>query len=117
MINIYFSRLSDVVVRCSGGGKLWNTLKYHGIHVFNLFYFVVFDAPSLDLPFEGRMKRIQDHFKKNQSEWVEIVEQTKCENRAQLESKLKDVEELGGEGLMLRKAGSNYVEGKQIQTN
>jgi DNA ligase 1 len=70
----------------------------------------VFDIPSMgDKPFEERY----DHLKKlfgekgtHASDKVKVVEHEKAKSRQHVLDKLKEVESLGGEGLMLRKAGS-----------
>ncbi|KAJ3291662.1 hypothetical protein HK104_005894 [Borealophlyctis nickersoniae] len=87
----------------------WAKVKYH-----------IFDAPSLTDPFEVRLQKIRGYFdeKKDQTavqKVVEFVKNTVCEDRAHLMEMLEEVEELGGEGLMLRKPGSLY-EGKRGNT-
>ena len=37
-----------------------------------------------------------------------VVEHTECKGRAQIDDMLKKVENLGGEGLMIRQPGSQY---------
>ncbi|KAI8819633.1 uncharacterized protein EV422DRAFT_558398, partial [Fimicolochytrium jonesii] len=85
--------------------KLWHTLKFH-----------VFDAPSLTTKqFERRLEDIASFFRANPAVHVHLVEQEKCTGKTHLLKRLKEVEEKGGEGLMLRKSQSLY-EGKRSPT-
>ncbi|KAJ3737293.1 hypothetical protein DFJ43DRAFT_987910 [Lentinula guzmanii] len=82
--------------------------------------FHVFDIPSLSTqPFEARMERLKKLFApgvgSHASDKVLVVEQEKAKSRQHVLDKLKEVESLGGEGLMLRKPGSLY-EGKRSST-
>ena len=78
--------------------------------------FVVFDAPEMDSPFEKR----QAHLRAILGTWkhdedngrICVLEQRRCENADHLASYLKVVEGVGGEGVMLREAGSKYEEGR-----
>lgn len=73
-------------------------------------HFQIFDIPSKGSePFEKRI----DHLKKlfgpggsHASKELEVVTHKLAKNRKHVLDKLKEIESLGGEGLMLRKAGS-----------
>jgi NAD-dependent DNA ligase len=69
----------------------------------------VFDAPSIHQPFEKRVQALREYFAQHKAQFVQLVEQTICRGPAHLGEVLKEVEALGGEGLMLRKSGSEYV--------
>ena len=70
----------------------------------------VFDIPSQgDKPFEERMEFLKTLFGpggSHASDIVHLVEQTLATSRQHVLDQLKEVEALGGEGLMLRKAAS-----------
>ncbi|PRP81462.1 ATP dependent DNA ligase-like protein [Planoprotostelium fungivorum] len=85
------------VVRTGGGTKHWAKLKYK-----------VFDAPSLPGTFEDRMEAIRQYLQTRQCRYVTLHEQEKCEGHEHLKTLLNAVEVMGGEGLMLREAGSHY---------
>ncbi|KAJ3343953.1 hypothetical protein HDU93_005236 [Gonapodya sp. JEL0774] len=71
--------------------------------------FQVFDAPSIgDQPFESRMKVLEELFMKTPIDHVKLVRQTLCTGQSHVLKMLKDVENVGGEGLMLRKPDSRY---------
>jgi DNA ligase-1 len=78
--------------------------------------FQIFDIPSQgDKPFEDRIEYLTKTFGPggtHEAEQVEVVQHTKATSRQHVLDKLKEIETLGGEGLMLRKAGSLY-EGKR----
>ncbi|KAL0060661.1 hypothetical protein AAF712_012538 [Marasmius tenuissimus] len=74
--------------------------------------FQVFDIPSHgSKPFEERFKLIKELFGEGGShacDEVVVVEQEKSKGRDHVLEKLKEIETLGGEGLMLRKPKSQY---------
>mmetsp|Transcript_24193 Transcript_24193/g.42992 ORF Transcript_24193/g.42992 Transcript_24193/m.42992 type:complete len:549 (-) Transcript_24193:206-1852(-) len=70
--------------------------------------YVLFDAPSLGGKFETRLKYLEGLAKTLNSPYIRAHEHVKCEGREHIERELKRVEELGGEGVMLREPGSNY---------
>ncbi|GJN93494.1 hypothetical protein Rhopal_006551-T1 [Rhodotorula paludigena] len=106
----------------SGASQRWHEIR-----------FMVFDIPSLgSLPFEDRLAKLKELFPPASSDTptsssaaelnpqtdvgdkegegvVRLVEQEKCTGWDMLERRLKEVKEMGGEGLMLRQAGSVYV--------
>ncbi|KAG7086629.1 hypothetical protein E1B28_002571 [Marasmius oreades] len=81
--------------------------------------FQVFDIPSHgNKPFEARIKLLKDLFGENgshASEHVVVVEHEQAKGRDHVLEKLKEIESLGGEGLMLRKPKSQY-EGHRSST-
>ncbi|KAJ3047294.1 hypothetical protein HK097_011659 [Rhizophlyctis rosea] len=91
----------------------WHKIKFH-----------IFDSPSLSaLPFETRISRLKTFYKSLPSSshpsgdhpTIVIVDHTKCKGSDHVKELLEEVEEKGGEGLMLRKPGSLY-EGKRSGT-
>jgi DNA ligase 1 len=79
----------------------------------------IFDIPSKgSLPFEKRMEELETLFGENGThvaDHFEVVKQIKAKNKDHVLEMLKEVEELGGEGLMLRKPKSKY-EGSRSST-
>ena len=71
--------------------------------------FLVFDAPELAGPFEARLAWLAQHLS---APFARAVQHTRCDDAAHLARELARVEAAGGEGLMLRKAGSAYVAGR-----
>ncbi|KAF9442750.1 hypothetical protein P691DRAFT_810139 [Macrolepiota fuliginosa MF-IS2] len=74
--------------------------------------FQVFDVPSRgNEPFEARFALLKELFGPGgsyYSEQIVVVEQELAQDRQHVLDKLKEVEAMGGEGLMLRKPGSLY---------
>ncbi|KAG6866902.1 hypothetical protein C0991_003817 [Blastosporella zonata] len=74
--------------------------------------FQIFDIPSKgNLPFEKRIDLLKKLFGPGgdyASDLVKIVEHEKATSRSHVLDKLKEIESLGGEGLMLRKPASEY---------
>jgi len=80
--------------------------------------FQIFDIPSENTVFEERVAVLRKLFGpggKYACPEVVLVEHEKAKSRKHVLDKLKEVEALGGEGLMLRRAGSKY-EGRRSAT-
>lgn len=75
----------------------WKSVKY-----------LVFDAPSLHKPFEERLTYIQSLAEKVASPYLSAHQHCSCDGIEHLNSELKRINDLGGEGLMLRQPGSLY---------
>ncbi|MDY7225934.1 DNA ligase [Hyalangium rubrum] len=74
--------------------------------------FVIFDAPSLDAPFEERLAHCQQFVEDVAPPYAEWLEHQPCQSVKHLREELARVEGLGGEGLMLRQPGSRYEAGR-----
>jgi DNA ligase 1 len=74
--------------------------------------FLVFDAPSMQEPFEKRVKYLTELLKNKVHAYASAHLQSRCKSILQLKDELTRVESLGGEGLMLRQPGSLYVAGR-----
>jgi DNA ligase-1 len=74
--------------------------------------YLVFDAPAETSPFETRLEKLAAHFETAKPPYAKLLEHDICEDNAQLERELDRMDELGGEGLMLRRPGSRYVAGR-----
>ena len=68
----------------------------------------MFDAPSIKENFEKRLDYIYNLAEKIQSPYLRAHEHRKCLGLQDMLDEQERVEGLGGEGLMLRKAGSFY---------
>jgi len=86
------------IVRRSDAAELWNDVRY-----------LVFDAPTLALPFEQRIQTVTELIQTHQPQFAKVLVQTVCRSRDHLDEELTRIEALGGEGLMLRRPGSYYV--------
>jgi DNA ligase-1 len=74
--------------------------------------FLVFDAPSLDAPFEERLGGVRRELRERLPRFAQLHEHHTCEGTEHLRKELARVESLGGEGLMLREPGSRYEIGR-----
>jgi len=70
--------------------------------------FMVFDAPARPGGFEQRLGWAMAWFRANPSSHAQCVLQKRCRGRAHLEAELERITSRGGEGLVLRRAGSAY---------
>jgi DNA ligase-1 len=89
------------VVRRQDKSEHWKAISY-----------VVFDAPSLNEPFETRIEFVETYLAKAQSPYATAHKHERCKGVDHLKDELARVEALGGEGLMLRRPGSKYEAGR-----
>jgi DNA ligase-1 len=89
------------IVRRQDAGERWRDVT-----------FVVFDAPTMDAPFEERLARCRELLSGEERPHVRVHEHALCAGAEALRAELARVEALGGEGLMLRQPGSKYVAGR-----
>ena len=74
--------------------------------------FVVFDAPKLEKGFEARLEFVREFLAQHKPLYAQAHEHQSCQGLDHLRQELARLEALGGEGLMLRKAGSKYESGR-----
>ncbi len=89
------------IVRRFDAGDEWKEIKYF-----------VFDAPKNKAVFEQRLKDIEEYFKNKSYPYVSILEHKVCKNNVQMFEELDRIINEGGEGVMLRQAGSLYELGR-----
>jgi DNA ligase 1 len=89
------------IVRRQDKSERWQDIKY-----------LVFDAPDHEGTFEQRQSHLKETIEALKSKYLVQVIHTKCTGVDHLNSELKRVEDLGGEGLMLRQAKSKYQTGR-----
>ncbi|MEM7152200.1 MAG: DNA ligase [Myxococcota bacterium] len=89
------------IARRVDAGEAWRSLK-----------FVIFDAPGVDGGFEDRLAHLERHFEAHPHDQVQVLEHRPCTGLEQLHAELSRIEELGGEGLMLRRPRSRYEVGR-----
>jgi len=89
------------IVRRQDKPEIWKEVKY-----------LVFDAPSAEGPFEERMNFLAESVRSWKTNHTAIHEHEVCKGIDHLRGELLRVEQLGGEGLMLREPGSKYVAGR-----
>lgn len=87
--------------RATVPGTDWSALRY-----------MIFDAPGQAAPFEARLATVRAWLDAHPSVLLQVIAQTRCEGRAHLRAFLHEVEQRGGEGVMLRAAGSLHVAGR-----
>ncbi|CAG9315259.1 unnamed protein product [Blepharisma stoltei] len=96
------------IVRCTNNGKndmsRWNKVK-----------FMLFDAPSIDAPFEERLEYLKKFGAATTNQYVEVLPQRICTGKKDLSQEAAKIEALGGEGVMLRQPKSMY-EGRRTST-
>ena len=74
--------------------------------------FLIFDAPAREEPFEQRLAFLRERFGEGRLPYARFHEHERCRGVAHLKEELARVEALGGEGLMIREAGSLYQAGR-----
>lgn len=89
------------VARRIDAGEAWRALS-----------FVIFDAPAVDAGFEDRIAHLEAHFTRRPFPLARVLDHRPCKGHDDLAAELRRIEELGGEGLMLRRPGSRYEVGR-----
>jgi DNA ligase-1 len=89
------------IVRRRDRSEHWRELRY-----------VVFDLPEVSEPFEDRQRQLADLLRSRGPQFAQVLPQEQCRGGDHLRDELARVEQLGGEGLMLRQPGSLYVAGR-----
>jgi DNA ligase-1 len=89
------------VARRMDAGEAWRALS-----------FVIFDAPAVDAGFEDRIAHLEDCFTRRPFPLARVLDHRPCKGHDDLAAELRRIEELGGEGLMLRRPGSRYEVGR-----
>lgn len=75
--------------------------------------YLVFDAPSHKGKFEERYKWLQDNIDVTKpTTYAAVVGHELCTSKDHLVAQLNKVLDMGGEGIMLRQAGSKYQGGR-----
>jgi DNA ligase-1 len=77
-------------------------------------FFLVFDAPALDEPFERRLEFLRDTFQRLKHPQAKVHPHELCRDLEHLRQEMARVEALGGEGLMLRQPHSKYEVGRSF---
>ena len=93
-------RFSDTlsIVRKKKPHEDWANIRY-----------MIFDTPETSGGFEQRMRVAQEWFKRHPSLFAVVIEQETCRDEKHLQQRLKEIESLNGEGIILRKPDSSYV--------
>lgn len=91
-------------------------------HEWSQILYVVFDLPTLEKPFEERIKEMQNLLCDKKGQKLNpvvlkrlsftVLSHEKCKDSKHLTQFLKEVEDKKGEGVMLRESGSLYTEGR-----
>ncbi len=89
------------IVRRQDKSNMWKEIQ-----------FVVFDAPKHDATFEERLAAVESVVTEKGRHHLRAHPHVRCQGLAHLREELARVEELGGEGLMMRKPGSRYESGR-----
>jgi DNA ligase-1 len=89
------------IVRRQDKSDHWKEIRY-----------VVFDAPKLEKGFEQRLELVREIVETNKPAYALAHEHERCKGLDHLRKELARLEALGGEGLMMRKAGSRYESGR-----
>src|SRR5204863_8081522 len=90
---------STSIVRSGAAGDAWKQMRY-----------VVFDAPAHGGTFEERVAFCRELL--GDLPYASWHDHVRCDGFDHLRDELRRVEALGGEGLMLRRAGSKYEPGR-----
>ena len=74
--------------------------------------FAIFDVPQHSGGFTQRIKQAKEWFSNHPTQFAFVVEQKTISSRDQLQTELQRVEQLDGEGLIVRKPNALYTTGR-----
>jgi DNA ligase-1 len=74
--------------------------------------FAIFDVPQEAGGFVQRLQKAKDWFADHPSSFAFVIPQTTLQDKRQLQAELQEVEKLGGEGVIVRKADTLYSRGR-----
>lgn len=75
----------------------------------------IFDVPNVPGGFTERMRKAEEWFSARPSPYAFIIPQTRVADHNHLQQELTKIEELGGEGLIVRKAEALYTAGRSTE--
>ncbi|WP_217909543.1 DNA ligase [Desulfosediminicola flagellatus] len=75
----------------------------------------IFDVPNTPGGFTERMRKAEEWFSARPSQYAFIIPQTRVADHNHLQQELSKIEELGGEGLIVRKAEALYTAGRSTE--
>ena len=96
-----FERLSGIVRRAAAREDAWRDVRY-----------MVFDLPGHAGTFDQRLAHLKELLSSAETSRIELVQQVRIANDAELMTMLDRIVASGGEGLMLRKGDSHYRRGR-----
>lgn len=91
------------IVATSRADRGWHSLR-----------FAIFDSKDSVLPIEERIERARLWFSSHPSKYAFVIDQKPVVDRFHLQRLLEEIEEGGGEGLVLIRKGSKYVNGRSV---
>ncbi len=97
-----FEKTSSIV-KTSSHDKGWDKLQYG-----------IFDAPEKDVIIEERLANAKQWFTTHPSRYAFIIPQHRITSKEELAEKLNEIEQLGGEGIIVVKRGSMYTNGRSV---
>ncbi|MCK5071347.1 MAG: DNA ligase [Desulfocapsa sp.] len=98
-----FEKTSSIV-STSTRDKGWDQLQYG-----------IFDAPEKKKPIEQRLNMARKWFAAHPSKYAFVIAQKPLKDREELKQILNEIEDLGGEGIVVIKIGSMYVDGRSME--
>lgn len=96
-----FDALSGTVRRIEPVDAEWRQVRY-----------LIFELPGAAGSFTYRVKQMQRLVAQAKLPWLQVVEQVRVANKAELMQRMDAVVRAGGEGLMLHRADAPYLTGR-----
>lgn len=88
----------------SANPKGWYKLKLH-----------VFDVPHAEGDLFERLRVLQHYLAENPSPYIQVIEQIPIKDKAHLNAFFTQIQQLGGEGVVVRNPLSPYIQGRSAQ--
>ena len=84
--------------------KGWHALKLH-----------VFDVPNAEGHLLQRLETLKTYLRHHPTPYIEIIEQIPVKDKAHLNQFFNQIQQLGGEGVVVRNPNTTYITGRSAQ--
>ncbi len=97
-----FSHIVSIVNR-QQAHKDWQEISYN-----------IFEVPNAKGDFKQRLNKVTRYLQSHPSSFIHVIEQQLCRDNAHLEAFLSSIEQLGGEGVVIRNPKHSYYTGRTL---
>ncbi len=98
-----FDNISGIV-RTQTPHKNWKQLTYN-----------IFEVPNQEGGLKQRLKVLETYLSDHPSSYIKTIEQTTCKDKNHLKTFLKEIEDRGGEGVVVRNGAAPYINKRTSQ--
>lgn len=97
-------KFEEISATVRSGQKGWHKLKLY-----------VFDVPNAEGDLFQRLKTLADYLDTHPTPYIHIIEQIPVQNQTHFEQFFNKIQQLGGEGIVVRNPKAPYIHGRSSQ--